>query len=254
VCELPDETARRDAAWTDLVRYLRASPTDVVVLPEMPFCDWEMFRKRTVDLAAWRSALAAHDTMVARLGELHTGTVLASRPVELLGKRLNQAFAWTQDGGYRGARAKYYLPDEPDGWEASWFDRGDREFPPESAGSVKVGFQLCTELLFSQAAWEIGQQGGQLIAAPRATGGHRRWPMAACLAAIMAGCFVASTNRRSYDTDAFAGRSWLVSPEGEILLETSADSPFLTAEIDLSAVDRARQTYPRNLVIPRAVN
>ena len=231
-----------------------ASPTDVVVLPEMPFCDWEMFRKRTVDLAAWRSALAAHDTMVARLGELHTGTVLASRPVELLGKRLNQAFAWTQDGGYRGARAKYYLPDEPDGWEASWFDRGDREFPPESAGSVKVGFQLCTELLFSQAAWEIGQQGGQLIAAPRATGGHRRWPMAACLAAIMAGCFVASTNRRSYDTDAFAGRSWLVSPEGEILLETSADSPFLTAEIDLSAVDRARQTYPRNLVIPRAVN
>jgi len=254
VCELPDETARRDAAWTDLVRYLRASPTDVVVLPEMPFCDWEMFRKRTVDLAAWRSALAAHDTMVARLGELHTGTVLASRPVELRGKRLNQAFAWTQDGGYRGARAKYYLPDEPDGWEASWFDRGDREFPPESAGSVKVGFQLCTELLFSQAAWEIGQQGGQLIAAPRATGGHRRWPMAACLAAIMAGCFVASTNRRSYDIDAFAGRSWLVSPEGEILLETSADSPFLTAEIDLSAVDRARQTYPRNLVIPRAVN
>ena len=254
MCELPDETARRDAAWTDLVRYLRASPTDVVVLPEMPFCDWEMFRKRTVDLAAWRSALAAHDTMVARLGELHTGTVHASRPVELLGKRLNQAFAWTQDGGYRGARAKYYLPDEPDGWEASWFDRGDREFPPESAGSVKVGFQLCTELLFSQAAWEIGQQGGQLIAAPRATGGHRRWPMAACLAAIMAGCFVASTNRRSYDTDAFAGRSWLVSPEGEILLETSADSPFLTAEIDLSAVDRARQTYPRNLVIPRAVN
>ena len=254
MCELPDETARRDAAWTDLVRYLRASPTDVVVLPEMPFCDWEMFRKRTVDLAAWRSALAAHDTMVARLGELHTGTVLASRPVELLGKRLNQAFAWTQDGGYRGARAKYYLPDEPDGWEASWFDRGDREFPPESAGSVKVGFQLCTELLFSQAAWEIGQQGGQLIAAPRATGRHRRWPMAACLAAIMAGCFVASTNRRSYDTDAFAGRSWLVSPEGEILLETSADSPFLTAEIDLSAVDRARQTYPRNLVIPRAVN
>jgi len=255
VCELPDETARRDAAWTDLVRYLRASPTDVVVLPEMPFCDWEMFRKRTVDLAAWRSALAAHDTMVARLGELlHTGTVLASRPVELRGKRLNQAFAWTRDGGYRGARAKYYLPDEPDGWEASWFDRGDREFPPESAGSVKVGFQLCTELLFSQAAWEIGQQGGQLIAAPRATGGHRRWPMAACLAAIMAGCFVASTNRRSYDTDAFAGRSWLVSPEGEILLETSADSPFLTAEIDLSAVDRARQTYPRNLVIPRAVN
>ena len=250
VCELPDETARRDAAWAELVRHLRAQPTDVVVLPEMPFCEWDMFRNRTVDLGAWRSALAAHDAMIARLGELETGTVLASRPVELGAKRLNQAFAWTREGGYRGARAKYYLPDEPDGWEASWFDRGSREFSPVRAGALSVGFQLCTELLFSQAAWEIGQRGAQLIAAPRATGGHRRWPMAACLAAIMAGCFVASANRRSYDGDAFAGRSWLVTPEGEIVLETSADSPFLIAEVDLTAVDRARQTYPRNLVIP----
>jgi len=250
VCELPDETTRRDAAWRDLVGHLREHPTDVVVLPEMPFCEWEMFRKRTVDPDAWRSALAAHDAMVARLGELETGAVLASRPVELGGKRLNEAFAWTREGGYRGARAKYYLPDEADGWEASWFDRGAREFRPARAGSLSVGFQLCTELLFSQAAWEIGQQGAQLIAAPRATGGHRRWPMATCLAAIMAGCFVASANRRSYDNDAFAGRSWLVSPEGEILLETTEDSPFLTADIDLTAVDRARNTYPRNLVIP----
>lgn len=252
VCELPDETARREAAWADLVRYMRASPTDVVVLPEMPFCEWAMFRKRTVDLAAWRSALAGHDAMIARLGELETGTVLSSRPVELRGKRLNQAFAWTREGGYRGARAKFYLPDEPDGWEASWFDRGDREFSTESTGRVRVGFQLCTELLFSQAAWQIGQRGGQLIAAPRATGGHRRWPMAVCLAAIMAGCFVASTNRRSYDNDAFAGRSWLVSPEGEILLETSADSPFLTADVDFAAVAAARETYPRNLIIPES--
>src|SRR6266513_2672405 len=86
--------------------------------------------------------------------------------------------------------------------------------------------------------------------APRATGGHRRWPMAASLAAIMSGCFVASANRRSYDSEAFAGRSWLVSPEGEILGETSADAPFLTAEVDLVTADRAKQTYPRNLRVP----
>ncbi|HKQ63045.1 MAG TPA: hypothetical protein VJS92_17280 [Candidatus Polarisedimenticolaceae bacterium] len=86
--------------------------------------------------------------------------------------------------------------------------------------------------------------------APRATGGHRRWPMAACLAAIMAGRFVASTNRRSYDNDAFAGGSWLVTPEGEIILETSAASPFLTAEVDLSAAERAKHTYPRNIPLP----
>ena len=250
VCELPDETARRESAWAELVRCLRASPTDVVVLPEMPFCEWEMFRKRRVDLAAWRVALAAHDAMATRFAELEARVVIASRPVEVGGKRLNQAFCWTREGGYRGARAKYYLPEEPGGWEATWFDRGDGTFPLETAAGVKIGFQLCTELLFTQAAWEIGHGGGHLIVAPRATGGHQRWPMAASLAAIMAGAFVASTNRRSYDDDAFAGRSWLISPEGEMLLETSADSPFLTAEVDLTAADRAKHTYPRNIPIP----
>ena len=80
VCELPDESARRARAWADLVRYLHANPTDVVVLPEMPFCEWAMFRKRSVDLAAWRATLAAHDAMMARLAELETRMVLSSRP------------------------------------------------------------------------------------------------------------------------------------------------------------------------------
>ena len=199
VCELPDEATRMESAWAELVRYLRGRPTDVVVLPEMPFCEWKMFQRQSVDLAEWRVALAAHDVMLPRFAELESQLVLSSRPVEVAGRRLNQAFSWTRESGYRA---------------------------------------------------EIGRRGGQLIAAPRATGGHRRWSMAACLAANMAGCFVASANRRSYNSDAFAGRSWLVSPEGEIMLETSADEPFLTSEIDLSVVERARQTYPRNLNIP----
>ena len=43
VCEFPNEATRHEAAWTDLVRFLQTRPTDVVVLPEMPFCDWQMF-------------------------------------------------------------------------------------------------------------------------------------------------------------------------------------------------------------------
>jgi len=70
------------------------------------------------------------------------------------------------------------------------------------------------------------------------------------MAAVMSGCFVASANRRSYDSEMFAGRSWLVSPEGEMLGETSADMPFLTVEIALEEATRAKSTYPRNLPVP----
>jgi N-carbamoylputrescine amidase len=112
---------------------------------------------------------------------------------------------------------------------------------------VRAGFRLCTEMLFTDLAWRMGRAGAQLIAAPRATGGHRRWVTAASLSAIGSGCFVASANRRSYERDGFAGQSWIVSLEGEILAETTADSPFATIEIDLRQANAAKQTYPRNL-------
>lgn len=155
VCEFPDEARRKDAAWTDLVHYLQMSPADVVVLPEMPFCDWKMFLTRTVDPAVWREALAIHDAMVARFAELQEAMVLTSRPVATQGKRLNEAFCWTREGGYRGTHVT-----------------------------------------------------------------ARRSP-------VVAG----------------------VSPEGEILAETSADAPFLTVEIALAEADRAKHTYPRNLPV-----
>jgi N-carbamoylputrescine amidase len=250
VCELPDEMARKEVAWTDLVRFLIADPTDVVVLPEMPFCAWRIFHSRTVDPTAWHDAVAAHDLMIGRFGELNAGTVLGTRPIENNGKRFNEAFWWTRDAGYQGARSKYYLPDEPDGREASWFAAGDRSFAPTSVGPMKVGFQICSELFFSEASREIARGGAHLIAAPRATGGHRRWPAATSMAAIVSGCFLASTNRRSADSEAFAGRSWLLSPDGEVLAETSADRPFATVEIDIEQANRAKETYPRNIRIP----
>src|SRR5262245_2758085 len=130
VCEFPDEGPRKEAAWSDLVHFLQTSPTEIVVLPEMPFCDWQMFLTRTIGPAVWQAALVVHDVMITRCVDLQADMGLASRPVDLQGKRLNQAFCWTRDGGYRGAHTKYYLPDEPDGWEATWFAQGDRQFAP----------------------------------------------------------------------------------------------------------------------------
>jgi N-carbamoylputrescine amidase len=250
VCELPDEMARMGAAWTGLLRFLTRNPTDIVVLPEMPFCAWQMFMTKRIDRTAWNEAVTAHDIMMPRLAELNAGAVLGSRPIEKQGVRLNEAFCWTRERGYQGARAKHYLPDEPDGRESTWFARGDRTFEPISIGPVKVGFQICTELFFTEVARRIALGGGQVIAAPRATGGHRRWPTAVSMAAIVSGCFVASSNRRSLDNVAFAGRSWLLSPDGEVLAETSAETPYLTVEIDLEEANRAKETYPRTVVLP----
>jgi hypothetical protein len=93
VCELPDEARAREAAWSALAAYLARFPTDVVVLPEMPFVEWAPFTRPTVDPDVWAWILAEHDRMLPRLAELRAGVVLSSRPVEVAGRRLNRGFA-----------------------------------------------------------------------------------------------------------------------------------------------------------------
>jgi N-carbamoylputrescine amidase len=61
------------------------------------------------------------------------------------------------------------------------------------------------------------------------------------------GGFVASANRRSYSGDDFAGQSWIVSPEGDVLAETTARAPIATVTVNLAEATAARATYPRNL-------
>ena len=94
--------------------------------------------------------------------------------MEHAGRRLNAGFAWTRTAGIQGGRSKAYLPDAPDGWEATWFARGTLDPSPLSCNGVRIGFQLCTEMLFTELAWKIGRAGAHIIAAPRATGAGDR--------------------------------------------------------------------------------
>jgi N-carbamoylputrescine amidase len=71
------------------------------------------------------------------------------------------------------------------------------------------------------------------------------------MAGVMAGSFVASANRRSYDSDTFSGGSWLISPEAEVLAGTTADEPYVTVDIDPSDAESAKHSYPRNVYIER---
>ncbi|MGH1477728.1 MAG: nitrilase-related carbon-nitrogen hydrolase [Geminicoccales bacterium] len=83
---------------------------------------------------------------------------------------------------------------------------------------AKVGFQLCCEMVYVLHAREIGLEGGHLIVQPRATGGHRRWPIASAMSAVTSGCFIASANRRSHDRDWFAGGAGLWHPTRRLSL------------------------------------
>lgn len=246
ICEFPDEAARKQAAWDALAAHVDAEKPDLVVLPEMPFCEW-IFVGDAVDQALWQKAIAAHDEMIGAFGSLACKAVMTSRPIERNGLRLNEAFIWTKESGYQRTRSKWYLPDVPDARESLWFDRGSWQFGVTRHDQLRVGFQLCSEIMFPEHARDMGLADAHLIVHPRATGASQRWRAACEMSAVVSGCYVASANRRSYSRTLFTGNSWLFSPDAALLGQTSADEPFVTAEIDLAAAERAKMTYPRDM-------
>ncbi len=250
VCELPDRPDAFADAWRGLVRHAREEASEVVVLPEMPFAPW-FGTRRAFDAATWRAFIEAHDAWMPRLGELAPATVLATRPVEAGGRRLNEAFAWERAAGYQAAHHKRTLPDEDGFWEASWYERGSTPPRVVRCGAAAAGFQVCTELWFFDGSRDLGKRGVHLLAVPRATAATTvdKWVAGGRAAAVVSGAFCLSSNRAGPAVGdpslAFGGAGWIIGPDGDVLALTSADRPCATLDVDPADAERAKKTYPR---------
>lgn len=255
VCQLDNDRARFAADWAALCTHVQMERSDLVLLPEMPFSTW-FPAMQPIDAGmraqVWDAAVAEHDAWIARLGELAAPIVLGSRPARIAGRPLNQGFIWTRDGGYQPAHEKVYLPEEPGYWEASWYEAGADGFravqTASADGPIRIGFAICSELWFFNAARTSMEQGCELLVTPRCTGlpSVEKWLVGGQAAAIVSGAFSLSSNRVGVEGETeFGGQGWIVDPDGQILGTTSADQPFLTLTIDPARARAAKHTYPR---------
>ena len=122
VCELPHRPTTLASAWAALSEHTIAHASQLVLLPELalaePVWEYEQF-----DPIRWTAVETLHDVQLHRLPELRAEFVVGTRPVRVDGRRLNQAYLWSA-AGLQPLRSKYFLPEEPGTWEATWFDRG----------------------------------------------------------------------------------------------------------------------------------
>lgn len=252
VCELNDQGDAFARDWEQLVAHVKAQRSELVLLPEMPFCSWFGISP-VFDESVWRAAVAAHDAWQARLAELAPAIVLGTRPVNRDGHRLNEGFCWSSATGYGVAHDKYYLPNEEGFWEASWYERGDGSFTPVRCKDARVGFEICTELWSMETARLYGKDGVHIIVTPRATpkASLDKWLVAGRATAMISGAFSLSSNHVSTEADSvhLGGQGWIISPDGHVLGITSHEQPFITAEIELSAAELAKRTYPRYVLL-----
>ena len=247
VCELPHEAAALADSWAALCEHTASHASQLVLLPELAMVEpvWESAH---FDRSRWSAIKALGDEWLLRLPELRAEYVVGTRPVNACGRRLNQGFLWSAAGGAQALRSKYFRPEEPGSWEATWFQSGDRAFPAFQAGPASFGINICTELWAVETYAAYAALGVELLLAPRATASATttRWLAVGVVAAVRSGAFSLSSNRVD-PTGACGGSGWIIDPAGEVLAITTAAEPFATRDIDLMTAARAKHSYPRSV-------
>lgn len=244
ICQLHDDDTMFASDWRGLVAHVHAEHADLVLLPEMAFGPW-FCASRDYAQNVWDRMVERHDAWIKRLPELGGAAVMGSRPITDASGRYNEGFVWDATLGYRPAHRKAYLPDEEGFWEASWYQRGPRQFVATTARSAAVGFLICTEMWFNEHARTYGRQGAHLIVTPRTTEAATigKWMTGSRAVAVVSGAYHASSTR--YGSPTAGGVGWVIAPDGDVVALTNDATRFRTVEIDLDLAERAKQTYPR---------
>lgn len=245
VCELPHQSEELVRSWAALCEHTSQHRSELVLLPEFSFVEpvWQIER---FDPSRWDAAEALCEQWLRRLPELQAAHVVGTRPVTANGQHYNEGFVWSGDRGVVPLRRKRFLPNEPGGWEARWFARGDAEFPQLAAGRLSFGLNICTELWALETYAAYASLGVNAILSPRATAAAttNKWLSIGTVAAVRSGAFCLSSNRIHPDGSC-GGVGWIISPDGDVLARTSEQAPFCTLDVELEATVEAGRTYPR---------
>lgn len=249
VCQLDNRPGYLERMLEELATHIKEEESDFVLLPEMCFSEW-LAADAVPDAARWYAAVADHAKHVAQLEKLGAKAVMGTRPiVREHGSFRNQAYIWTAETGAQPVHEKYYLPDEPSYWEHTWYDRGELRFDVARALGMRIGVQICTEMWFFEWARRYAAAKADLLCVPRATphSSLKKWLAGGQAAAVCSGAYSLSSNLWNPPGSKAdcGGMGWITSPEGEILAQTTLESPFATQQIDLELARQSKQTYPR---------
>jgi predicted amidohydrolase len=191
----------------------------------------------------------------ARLaGELGILLHVGSTPIAAgNGKAFNRAALFGPDGRRMAGYDKIHMFDVDlagESWrESATIEAGDTAVVVET-GFGRIGLGICYDLRFAALFRAQAHAGAAILTAPacftRQTG-EAHWHVLARARAIENGAYLiaAAQGGRHEDGRESFGHSLVVDPWGRIIGELDHDEPgLLTCEIDLSAVDAARQRIP----------
>ena len=250
VCQIDPRESDLNNYLKALSNHLQSEKSDFLLLPEMCFSEW-LAADQNSSAKRWLKAVNDHGQHIDNLDKLGVASIIGTRPIiNDKDSRRNQAYIWSKETNTAtGFHEKYYLPDEEEYWENTWYERGEKEFQVVRAGDAVCGVQICTEMWFFEWARKFAASRVDLLCIPRATphGSTDKWLAGGQASAVCSGTYCLSSNLWCPPGDKAncGGLAWIIDPEGEILAQTSEDDPFATVAIDLTYSSQSKSTYPR---------
>lgn len=169
----------------------------------------------------------------------------------------NTAAVIDADGTVLGLYRKMHIPEDPGFHEKYYFTPGDLGYKVFTTRFGKVGVLICWDQWYPEAARLTAMKGADILFYPTAIGTlstesvadrdeyRDAWETIQRSHAVANGCFVASVNRvGTEDGLTFWGSSFVAGPFGQWLARAGTDETILLADVDLSAIETQRRTWP----------
>jgi N-carbamoylputrescine amidase len=160
----------------------------------------------------------------------------------------NSAIVIDADGEILGSYRKIHVPQIPLWEERFYFSSGNQGFPVFKTKFAPIGVQICWDNFFPEGSRILALKGAKILFSPTAAAfaSQRKWETVISSNAIANGVYIFRVNRvGSEEKQDFYGRSFCISPEGELLDKpTGMKDSIALIEIDLKSIDKTRKEWP----------
>ncbi|MCB9982211.1 MAG: carbon-nitrogen hydrolase family protein [Rhodospirillales bacterium] len=241
------------AAAAKLVREAAGQGAAFILTPE----NTDQMRRYVKDRVAASGDMETHKPIAffaALAKELGIWLLIGSLGVRVSEDKLaNRSFLFSPAGEIAQTYDKIHMFDVT--LSRTEFYRESSDFQPGRQAAladmdgVKLGMGICYDLRFPHLWRDLAKAGAQILTAPAAftmPTGEAHWEVLLRARAIETGSFVlaaAQTGEHEGGRQTW-GHSMIIGPWGEILAAMDREIGIITADIDLSEVDKARAAIP----------
>jgi len=163
-------------------------------------------------------------------------------------KFYNSAIIIDAGGEILGSYRKIHVPQIPLWEEKYYFLPGNLGFPVFKTKFTTIGVQICWDNFFPEGSRILALKGAQIIFSPTAAAfaSQKKWETVISSNAISNGVYIFRVNRvGSEEKQDFYGRSFCVSPEGELLDKpTGMEEGIGFIDVNLKDIDKIRKEWP----------